>query len=368
MAIYLVRPSYLQFLKRIDGDANLMNNKEKRPFILVNATIKKVETSVLVPLSKATEKRIKKQQLYKEHQSHLASMSTIIYEPNTREALSIARHHWSIPYNERAVKKLNLDEMFEGGYKEQMSGILKALRQDSSGKPSETVQQLEQNEQFTIGKIQEFKTDHVSATSQIFPDLVKQNKHAQKYQVPDRENFNPINSSEWSDDQNTDEESASSTQYSLDGMNKGLAKATPPLQHRKVEAGLSFARAVKGEKPLDSNKDNPPPKPTMPYAAAAKKLPSHVSTAQPPGYVCEQAKEIEPLSSHPNQSDTECANIIPVKSKRKPFGQMKLGNLTAVPSLTFAQAASLPKPTPSSSAAQPPLSFAQAASNNKPKH
>ncbi|MGL5336531.1 MAG: hypothetical protein ACRC9R_10400 [Enterovibrio sp.] len=377
MAIYFVRPSYLKFLQDIDGNINLMHNKDKRPFVLVNAKIKKVEASVLVPLSMATENRLKKERRYKESREEgvrSVSMSTVIYEEGTRKALSIARHNWVIPYNLHAVEKLELNELFEGNHKEQLSKILQALRADSTGKPSETMKQIELNTQSTIDIFDEWKKDPTCAShpsKHDYPNIAKVNRRAKNYTVPTDEIFKPMDLSKWNDEQSTDDET-----------NKEQPKEKPTLLARKVEPTLSFARVAKNDDLEEYEKQQLQQKNANSYAAAvAKNLPDITKSTQPKANAGEenQEKEVQPLpSTSENVPASSGGADTYVGSRRKPLSKVKFTDLSSKSAITFAQAASTTTGgTLSSSQSAPPSSkksstqtapsFAQIVSKSKTK-
>ncbi|MGL5291190.1 MAG: hypothetical protein ACRC9T_04600 [Vibrionaceae bacterium] len=366
MAIYFVRPSYLSFLQSVDCNTNLLSNKEKRPFLLVDAKINKIETSVLVPLSMATEKRIQKQLLYKERKSPLASMGTIIYDPDTGEAASIARHDWAVPYNPLAVQKLEFDALFEGRYKEQMNRILKALRRDPTGKPSEKMKEIELNTQVTIDVIRKLKSDPACAAylaQQDYPDIAKQNCQAKNYQIPADEVFRPIVLTKWNDEQSTDDEQKEGyTQDLFDEKNDEQSQAKPSAPSQQFGGALSFSRVVKGEKLFSYDKEQSPRKDsalyqrsTLSYAAVTKKSPLPQESPQTVT-ACDEPHEVEQQTLFSNHA--EGGIPAPINSKRKPFRKIKLTNL-GVSELTFAQAAS--------SSTETPLQLVQTAAKSKPK-
>ncbi|MGL5251368.1 MAG: hypothetical protein ACRC7P_09845 [Enterovibrio sp.] len=326
MAIYFVRPSYPAHLKCFDKNVQLMRYKEKRPYLLVDAKISDIKTSVLVPLSKATERRLERSNLYKEIKSPLGVMSTVIRDKDTGDPISLVRHDWAIPYNPDAVKKLNIEDMFDGNYKYELGQILKALRCERTEEPSATMKEIELNTQLAIDNLQKLKKEsHYEAC----PDIVKQSRGAKNYKVPEAEEFVALLLKAVED---------------KDADSVPLAKEQTPLFFREVDERFSFSQAVKNEEPPFSNESDLQQS-TMSYAGAVKKTPLAAEHKQAAGVADEQQNdEAGTAASSSNLSGS--VDVIPpaTRKTRRKLPTVKLTNLTEKTvkksEQTFAQAAS----------------------------
>ncbi|MGL6176520.1 MAG: type III toxin-antitoxin system ToxN/AbiQ family toxin, partial [Vibrionaceae bacterium] len=136
VTIYFVRPSYLQHLNIADSSVNLLGNKVKRPFLLMNATVRQTSTDFLVPLTNATSNRVNKALLHENLAKPQISRGIVIYD-ESKEPVSIARFNWMVPYNANAVEKLDIDTLFDGRHKTELRTILRVLRNERTGEPTE---------------------------------------------------------------------------------------------------------------------------------------------------------------------------------------------------------------------------------------
>ncbi|MGL4734238.1 MAG: hypothetical protein ACRCWB_03890 [Enterovibrio sp.] len=270
--------------------------------MLTNAKISGIKKSVLVPLSRATDNRLQKAQLYTEAESPLGAMSTIIHNPKTGAPVSIARHDWAIPHNPLAVKMLNIDEMFDGGHKDDLKTILNAIRSDKRRGSLTTIEQIERNTQSTIESIQQLKDEPLY---EEFPDIVKQFRGVKDYKIPPNEKFVPL---------------------ILKGMEEKGADGTSqpkkqaPSLFREVDSRFSFSQALKNEEPLFFN-ENEPQKSTMSYAAAVKKAPLASACALATSVIADQQNEgSDSTDSSSDQVELENASLSPTAAEQNlPF-------------------------------------------------
>lgn len=325
MTIYFVRPSYLRHLKQVDNSVKLLGEKVKRPFLLVNATVRQASADFLVPLTTAKSTRLRKVLQYEDLTAPALSMGTAIYDCESKAPVSIARPDWMVPYNAEAVKKLKIDDLFEGHHKTELQKILRALRDERTGYQTETGRLL-------ASRTQQMVEMSESLRQHEWPKFAKLVQRAKDYKAPNDEVFEPMDTRSYDEMRQAEAVCQSQVASAEQTEPKPVAKKPPS---KLVTQQISYAEMAKA-KPLSD--------PRAESEAGAESP----RTEQKASVLNDQIDQNNSMGSGASageeQASTSELPSVVTSSRRRPLRRVKLVTLSSQPS-TFAAAASSQAPS-----------------------
>ncbi|MGL6176695.1 MAG: hypothetical protein ACRC1U_06835, partial [Vibrionaceae bacterium] len=249
---------------------------------------------------------MKKVLQYEDLTAPALSMGTAIYDCESKAPVSIARPDWMVPYNADAVKELKIDALFEGHHKTELQKILRALRDERTGGPTETGRLLASRTQQLVDMAQ-------SSELGDWPKFDKLVRRAKDYKVPNDEVFEPMETRSYDEMRQAEAACQSQVASAEQTELKPIAKKPPS---KLVTQQISYAAMAKAKPPSD------------PCAESEAGAESHKSEQKA------QAGQDDKLESGASANEAQAATLVApstTTSSRRALRKVKLVTFSSQP-------------------------------------